>query len=161
MVLTILLASCSIFAQSANTTQFISTSCRVAMSSIQIHSERTHVETKFAQLSNTCLKELYLWCSRESSQRLLGFSEAIWCSFGHETLLKGEFGGDFNALMDWWRIHRDAPVRRWFVWIIPNNANSVKKPNLCWIGHGVSLINADTLALDQFLIDFAFGFGNP
>lgn len=82
------------------------------MSSIQINAERAHVQAEFAQLSNACLKELYLWCSQESSQRLFGFAEAAWCSFGHEALLKSGFGGDFHALMDWWRVHRNDSVER-------------------------------------------------
>lgn len=86
--------------------------CEIAISRIQPVSQRTRVEAEFAQLSGTCLKELYLRCSRESSQNLLGFREAVLCSFGHETLLKREFGGDFNALLAWWRVHRDDPVGR-------------------------------------------------
>jgi hypothetical protein len=86
--------------------------CKVAMSRIQPLAERTRVQTEFAQLSSTCLKDLYLQCSRESSQRLLGFGEATWCSFGHEALLKNEFDGDFNALLAWWQAHRHDPVGR-------------------------------------------------
>ena len=64
-------------------------------------------------VATTCLKELYLRCSRESSKSLLGFGEASWCSFGHEALLNNEFGGDFNALLAWWQVHRDDPIGKY------------------------------------------------
>ena len=84
--------------------------CRVAASRIQPLAEHARVQAEFAQLSGACLKELYLRCSRESSQGLLDFGEAALCSSGHEALLKSEFGGDFNALLAWWRVHRDDPL---------------------------------------------------
>lgn len=86
------------------------TRCRAATSHIQPVAEHARVQAEFARLSGTCLKELYLRCSRESSQGLLDFRQAALCSSGHEALLKGEFGGDFNALLAWWRGHRDDPL---------------------------------------------------
>lgn len=53
------------------------------------------------------LKALYLRCVRESSRRLLGFDEATLCSIVSEALKARSFGGDFNALLAWWRLHRD------------------------------------------------------
>jgi hypothetical protein len=31
----------------------------------------------------------------------------IACSLGHEALLRRVFGGDFNALLAWWRSQRE------------------------------------------------------
>jgi hypothetical protein len=109
MVLTVAFAAEPISAQPV-TTQSATDVCKVAASRIQPHAERARVQAEFAKLSATCLKELYLQCSREASQNLLGFSEASSCSFGHEALLKGEFGGDFNELLTWWQAHRGDPV---------------------------------------------------
>lgn len=86
------------------------TECAAATSRIQPVAEHARVQAEFARLSGTCLKELYLRCSREASQGLLDFGAAALCSSGHEALLKGEFGGDFNALLAWWRVHRDDPL---------------------------------------------------
>ena len=53
------------------------------------------------------LKAVYLRCARDSSQRLLDFDEAARCSIAGEVLKARLFGGDFNALLAWWRQHRD------------------------------------------------------
>ena len=52
------------------------------------------------------VERLYLQCARESEQRLLGPGEAAVCSIAGEVLLKRRFGGDFNALLAWWKVHR-------------------------------------------------------
>lgn len=109
IILTVAFATGPISAQPVSA-QSAANVCKVAASRIQAHSERTRVQAEFAQLSTACLKELYLRCSHGASQGLLGFGEATWCSFGHEALLKSEFGGDFNALLAWWQVHRDDPV---------------------------------------------------
>lgn len=111
MILVVALASWPTSAQPGSA-QSGSVRCGIATSRIQPLAERARVQAEFAQLSGACLKELYLRCSRESSQDLLGFGEAALCSLGHEALLKSEFGGDFNALLAWWRVHRDDPVGR-------------------------------------------------
>lgn len=66
---------------------------------------RAHIEG----LPDPDLERLFLRCSRESSERLMGFGEAAVCSFGFEALKKRKFGGDFNAMLAWWRLHRDLP----------------------------------------------------
>lgn len=64
-----------------------------------------------ARLPEPCLKQLYIRCSREASQRLLDFGTAAYCSTVYETLLKGSFGGDFQAFLAWSRQHPDdAPI---------------------------------------------------
>jgi hypothetical protein len=56
------------------------------------------------------LKTQYLRCARESSRRLLGFDEAAVCTIVGDALKARSFGGDFNALLAWWRLHRDDPL---------------------------------------------------
>lgn len=111
MVLTVAFTAWPISAQPVST-QSGTDVCKEAISRLQPNAERTRVQAELAQLSTTCLKDLYLQCSRESSQRMLGFGDAALCSHGHEALLKSEFGGDFNALLAWWQTHRDDPVGR-------------------------------------------------
>lgn len=108
-ILAALLASWCASAQ-AGPAQAEATGCTAATSRIQPMSEHARVQAEFARLSGACLKELYLRCSRESSQGLLDFGAAALCSSGHEALLNSEFGGDFNALLAWWRVHRDDPL---------------------------------------------------
>ena len=59
------------------------------------------------KLPEAALKTMYLTCARVSSERLLSFDEAIQCSTAAEILKRRSFGGDFNALLAWWRQHRD------------------------------------------------------
>ena len=62
---------------------------------------------RFERLSETDLKALYLRCARESSQRRLSQDEAVLCSIAADVLKARSFGGDFDALLAWWRRHRD------------------------------------------------------
>lgn len=87
-------AACVLFAASAGA------------GDVSIWRERVHVE----RLSDRELEVLFLHCARESSERLMGFDEAALCSFGFEALKQRRFGGDFNALLAWWRLHRDKPL---------------------------------------------------
>lgn len=67
------------------------------------------LRANFERLPERDLERLFLRCSRESSQRLIGFDEAALCSVGFEALKKRKFGGDFAALLAWWKLHRDEP----------------------------------------------------
>jgi hypothetical protein len=69
--------------------------------------DRAQLMARFERVPEAGLKALYLHCARESSQRLLGFDEAVHCSIAGEVLKANSFGGDFNALLAWWRLHRD------------------------------------------------------
>lgn len=53
------------------------------------------------------LKRFFLLCSREAAQRMLTLEEGAACSSAQDALKARSFGGDFNALLAWWRIHRD------------------------------------------------------
>lgn len=65
------------------------------------------LRANFERLSEGDLERLFLRCSRESSERLMGFEEAAVCSAGFEALKKRKFAGDFSAMLAWWRLHRD------------------------------------------------------
>jgi len=68
------------------------------------------LHARFERMAERDLKLFYLRCSRDSSQRRLDFGEAAGCSAGSEVLKQRSFGGDFDALLAWWRIHRDDPI---------------------------------------------------
>jgi len=72
--------------------------------------DRERLFAHFEVVGEVSLKALYLRCARESSQRLLGFDEAARCSIAGEVLKARIFGGDFNALLAWWRLHRDDRI---------------------------------------------------
>ena len=61
------------------------------------------------KIPDTTLKAIYLSCTRVSSQRLLSQDEAFYCSSTADILMRRSFGGDFNALVAWWRQHRQEP----------------------------------------------------
>jgi hypothetical protein len=54
------------------------------------------------------LKRQYLACDAAASQRLMGSGEAAVCSVVSERLLREGFGGDFDALLSWWREAKSA-----------------------------------------------------
>ena len=68
------------------------------------HLERARLET----LPDASLKIIYLRCARESDQRRLLLDEAVQCSMAADILMQRSFGGDLDALLAWWRQHRDA-----------------------------------------------------
>jgi len=73
-------------------------------------SDRDRLFAHFELVEEINLKAVYLRCSRESSQRLLGFDEAARCSIAGEVLKVRGFGGDFGALLAWWLKHRDDRI---------------------------------------------------
>lgn len=85
-------------------------SCVAAMSGIRTFGDRARTLVRFEQLPRQCHQALFLRCSRDAGERLLGPGDAAGCSIAYEALLRHEFGGDFNALLAWWRIHRNGPI---------------------------------------------------
>lgn len=55
------------------------------------------------ELPERDLKAFYLRCSRTAMQGSIGSNDIALCSIGYEILLKRAFGGDFFALLAWWR----------------------------------------------------------
>lgn len=58
---------------------------------------------RFEQLEPDCLKAVFLQCSQASREMMLDMGSAATCSVSYEALLRRGFGGNFNALLAWWR----------------------------------------------------------
>jgi hypothetical protein len=59
-------------------------------------------------LPDTCLKTMVVKCSDTASEQMLDPGSAAACSMSYEALLKRGFGGDFQAMLAWWRSQRTA-----------------------------------------------------
>jgi hypothetical protein len=57
------------------------------------------------------LKTAYLVCDEQATQTILDFGEAARCSQIAEALLKQVFDGDFERLLQWWRVAKAERVR--------------------------------------------------
>ena len=66
------------------------------------------LEAQLEQATADQLKAIYIDCSSEAKQRLLGTGEAMACSIVYETLKRRVFGGGFEALFAWSRTQRTA-----------------------------------------------------
>lgn len=64
----------------------------------------------FEQMPESCLKVMFMECAAATREHILDLGSATFCSVGYEALLKRGFGGDFHALMGWWRSQREAPT---------------------------------------------------
>jgi hypothetical protein len=69
--------------------------------------EREGLLAEFDRMPEADLEAYFLRCSRSSSQRMMGFDEAVPCAMSWDALLPRRFGGQVQALLDWWRVHRD------------------------------------------------------
>lgn len=64
-----------------------------------------------AQGAGASLQELEreFWrCDHAAARSLLDAGTAAWCSVAYEALNKRRFGGDFAAMLAWWRANKDA-----------------------------------------------------
>ena len=84
--------------------------CRVPAAPAHPLADRVGVLSSFERLPDTCLKALFADCSDAAGEQLLDLGSAAICSIGYEALLKRGFGGDFHALMGWWRSQRGGTV---------------------------------------------------
>jgi hypothetical protein len=57
------------------------------------------------------LKTAYLVCDEQATQTVLDFGDAARCSQIAEALLKQVFDGDFERLLQWWRVAKAERVR--------------------------------------------------
>lgn len=80
-----------------------------SVSTLSVLTARESFLAAFESMPEPQLKKYFLMCSRESSQRMLDFDDAVRCSMANDALLKRSFGGDFGELISWWRIHRNDP----------------------------------------------------
>ena len=67
---------------------------------------RVHLE----RLTEHDLKALYLRCASASTARVLDRDDAAYCTLAADTLQRNHFRGDFDAMLTWWRAHRDGPL---------------------------------------------------
>jgi hypothetical protein len=70
-----------------------------------------HRQDRIAQyegLGEHCLKRLAIECNAAASRQLLDAGSAFACSMGYEALLRRGFGGDFQAMLAWWRTRPEA-----------------------------------------------------
>ena len=58
---------------------------------------------EYEGLGEHCLKRLAVECDAAASRQLLDAGSAFACSLGYEALLRSGFGGDFQAMLAWWR----------------------------------------------------------
>lgn len=70
--------------------------------------DRAGTLAQYERLPRACLVSLFQHCSRAAGEALLDPGSAAVCSFGYEALLRQGFGGDFGAMMAWWRSQRTA-----------------------------------------------------
>jgi hypothetical protein len=64
---------------------------------------------QYEALGDQCLKRLLLACDDAANRHLLDSGSAFACSIGYEALLRRGFGGDFQAMLGWWRNWRERP----------------------------------------------------
>jgi hypothetical protein len=67
--------------------------------------------SQYIKLPEHCLKTMYMYCSAASEKVILDQGPMMACSLGHEALLRRVFGGDFNAMLAWWRSQREPMPR--------------------------------------------------
>jgi hypothetical protein len=65
--------------------------------------DRAGILGEYERLPQQCLQQIVRACSAASTRALLDFGSAAICSFGYEALLRQQFGGNFPALLAWWR----------------------------------------------------------
>ena len=73
--------------------------------------DRAGLLAQYERLPPACLQEIFRGCSEAASHGVLDFSTAAVCSFGYEALLRQQFGGDFPALMAWWRPQQEPSLQ--------------------------------------------------
>ncbi len=56
-----------------------------------------------AQVPPACLRALVRTCNEAAAEAFLDAGSAAVCSIRYEALLRHGFGGDFSALLAWWR----------------------------------------------------------
>ncbi|KAB2873792.1 MAG: hypothetical protein IT503_08590 [Burkholderiaceae bacterium] len=71
--------------------------------------EHEAIAARFEVMPEADLKAVYLRCDAEANRRLLDFGDAALCSLAYEALKRRVFGGDFDALLAWWRTQPRVP----------------------------------------------------
>jgi hypothetical protein len=63
-------------------------------------------------MPDASLKAFFISCSREAARSMLSLDEGAACAVAQDVLKARSFGSNFDALLAWWRAHRDDPVDR-------------------------------------------------
>lgn len=79
-----------------------------AQSSLPAWADRVLIRVSLERLTEPDLKLVYLRCCEASERGLLTFEEAARCSLAYEVVKQRVFGGNFQALLNWSRLHRDG-----------------------------------------------------
>ena len=85
----------------------VGTSASTSAQQVEIMSNEQQAVTRLHILPEPELKDVYLHCLRESTQRVMGYGEIALCSMVYETLLTRIFAGDFDALLAWSKANSD------------------------------------------------------
>lgn len=80
--------------------------CELPAAKADPMADRAGVLAQYERLPRPCLTAIFDACTVAAGRSLLDPGSAAICSFGYEALLKQGFGGDFGALMAWWRSQR-------------------------------------------------------
>ncbi|HVJ60086.1 MAG TPA: hypothetical protein VM528_05945 [Burkholderiaceae bacterium] len=65
--------------------------------------DRLQVRQAVLGMAEPDLRSLFLACDRASRQSLLSLDEATVCVAASDVLVARSFGGDYGALLAWWR----------------------------------------------------------
>lgn len=86
-------------------------SCELPAAGVDPLADRAGILAQYERLPRSCLDEIFVACSTASSRHLLDLGSAAVCSFGYEALLRQGFGGNFRALLAWWRSQRNESLQ--------------------------------------------------
>jgi hypothetical protein len=60
----------------------------------------------YDQMPEAALRQAFLRCDREASRRMMDFAEGVHCAVAWDTLLRRDYAGNVDKLLDWWRKQR-------------------------------------------------------
>ena len=72
--------------------------------------DRAATIARMEQMPDACLKRMLFICGDAAGQRVMDTGSAFTCSMSYEALLHKSFGGNFAAMLAWWRGARDARI---------------------------------------------------
>jgi hypothetical protein len=68
---------------------------------------RAQWPASFDRMPEQALATAFLRCHREAQVRMLSFEDGVRCAMAWDALLRRVFAGNVDALLAWWRVHRD------------------------------------------------------
>lgn len=106
--LRILLAATVLAVAAPLTAEPAGSSCELPAAAGEPLAGRAEALAQFERLPPACLKQIVRECTTAAGEALLDPGTASLCSFGYEALLSQGFGGNFPALLAWWRAERQV-----------------------------------------------------